>query len=618
MKIRKKTAEVFGMIRETFARLSFNFKTLILFVVIDSFLSWIIVTVATYLLSQLSLKAAGLYYLANDNFLRYLRSPVSWVTFIACLIVVGYIQMIQIGGMIRIFYASGEKQKIGVGQAFYFGIDSANQTLKPVNWSIFLFMILMLPYLGLFSLSNVSFSVAVPGFLREYLLTHRIWTIIYVASLITVFVFTVRWMVSLHIFVLERRTYRKSKRRSIDLGKHRYIEAVISAAIAAIVWIALFYIAGILAETFTTIGAKSIYGADNVMMIERSRNIAEMIITIVNMFLTPCFCIAFLSVLFGKYNESADEKTVPVAYQRTEVYFSRKSIAAFACLFAACCTIYASLYFSGRAMHNTDMHRPEIVAHKGDSIRAPENTIPAFEAAIQEGLSQWIELDVRQSADGVIVVCHDDKLKKLTGVNAYIHDLTYDQIALLDAGAWFDERFAGTHLCTLVDAMDLCKGKIRLQIELKPTKYDQDMEKEIVRLIEEKGMKDECVVTSLSAAALQRIKEADPEVITVYNLAAANGDVAAIPFADWLAVEESNITEELVGRIHAKDKRVYAWIVNDAEDVQRLIDCGVDGILTDDPIMMDYVLTNADYSGGFAKTLRSIIETPNFMLQFGF
>ena len=618
MKIRKNAAGFFRFFKEVVARLTFNFKTLILFVAIYSLISWIIVTVATYLLTQLAMKAAGLYYLANDNFLRYLRSPVSWLTFAGCLIVFGYIQMIEIGAMIRIFYASGEKRKISLGEAFYFGVDSANQTLKPVNWSIFLFMILMFPYLGLFSISNISFSVAVPGFLQEYLLTHRIWTIIYIASLILVFVFTVRWMMSLHIFVLERKTFPEAKRRSIDLEKHRYIEAVLMAAGAAVLWIALFYAAGIIADLLTIAGARAIYGADNTGMISYSRNIAGMVINIVNMLLTPSFCIAFLSVQFGRFNGHAHEKVVPVAYQKTDIIFSRKSVAAFVCVFAGCCTIYASLFFTGRAMHNTDIHRPEIVAHKGDSIRAPENTIPAFESAIKEGLSDWIELDVRQCADGTVVVCHDDKLKRITGVNVSIHDMTYGEIAQLDAGAWFDEKYAGTKICTLSEAMDLCKGKIRMQIELKPTKYDSGLEAQVVQLIHEKGMEDECVVTSLSAASLLRVREADPEIILVYSLAAANGNIADIPFADWFTIEESNVTEELVGRIHAKDKRVYVWTVNDEEDVQRLIDCGVDGILTDDPIMMDYTLGQADYTGGFAKMLRSFTDTPNFMLQFGF
>lgn len=618
MKIRKKAAGLFSIIRDVFALLIFNFKTLIIFVAVYSLISWIIVTVATYLFSQLAMKAAGLYYLGNDNFLRYLRSPVTWLTFIGCLVVVGYIQMIQIGGMIRIFYGSGEKKKVTVREAVYFGVDSAGQLLKPVNWSIYLFLILMLPYLDLFSLTNVSFSVAVPGFLREYLLTHRIWTIVYIGSLITVFVFTMRWMMSLHIFVLERRTFRESKRRSIDLEKHRYLEMVATAAAVAVVWIALFYAAGFVAELFTTVGAKAIYGADNTEMIAYSRSIASMVINIINMILTPCFCIAFLSVMFKKVDDHADTKTVPVAYQRSDIIFSRRSVAAFVFLFAGCCTVYASLFFSGRAMHNTDIHRPEIVAHKGDSIRAPENTIPAFESAIKEGLSDWIELDVRQSADGIAVVCHDDRLKRLTGVNAYIHALTYDQISLLDAGAWFDKRFEGTKLCTLEEAMDFCKDRIRLQIEIKPTKFDSGLEKDIVRMIEEKGMKDQCVIASLSAASLLRVKEMDPEIITVYCMAAANGRIAEIPFADWYSIEESNVTEELVGKIHAKDKRIYAWTVNDEDMVQRLIDCGVDGVLTDDPIMMDYALAYADYTGGFAKTLRSIIETPNFILQFGF
>lgn len=599
-------------------RLGFNFRTLAIFVAVFSVVSWIIVTVATYLLSTLSMKAAGLYYLANDNFVRYLKSPVTWLAFAGCLIVVGSIQTIQIGGLIRIFYASKERKKVSVREAIYFGLDAFGQLKNPRNWSIFLFMVLMLPYLGLFSISNVSFSVAVPSFLREYLLTHRIWTIIYFASLVTVFIFTVKWMMSLHLFVLEHTPFPKAKDKSGKMIRHHFFEMVVISAVVAVVWIAVFWVAEFVADLLTNLGARAIYGADNVEMIAFSRTIVEIVVSIINMVLTPSFIIAYLSVMFSRTEEKTGRPTVPVAYEGKEVFFSKRSVIIFGCIFAGCCVIYLGLYYSGRAMHNTDFHRPEIVAHKGDSMHAPENTMPAFEMAIEEGVSEWIELDVRQSADRQIVVCHDDNLKRLTGYDGYVHEMTYDEIKQLDAGSWFSKKYAGTHLSTLEEVMDLCKGKIRLQIEIKPTSYDVDFEKDIAALINEKDMKDQCVVTSISSLSLKRIEEADPEIIRVYSLAAANGEIAGIEFADWFSFEMDNVTEKMIGQIHMKEKRVYVWTVNSKDDVQRLIDIGVDGILTDDPIMINYALETADYSGGLAKTLRSVLETPNFMLQFGF
>lgn len=606
-------------IQEVFGILAFNLKTLILFVAAYTGISWIVVTVATFALTKASLKASGLYYLGNDNFLRYLRSPFTWIFFAAGLVIVGYIQMIQVGGMIRLFEDSKSRKKVNIDEVVLSGVDSAGQVLIPANWSIFLFMILMLPYLGMFSLTNVSFSVAVPGFLQEYLLSHRIWTLVYVASIVLVFVFTIRWTLSLHIFVLEKRTFRESKRKSINLMKNHYVQAVVYAAVAAVIWLGISWLVLFLSR-YTARGVLwIIFRSTDLPIVTYTENVLERVLTLVGTFLVPCFTLAFLSALFDRFEEEEHEDPLyEIVRPRRNPLMTRTGRIVFLCALLGCGVVFFVLYLTGRPMHNSDLARPEIVAHKGDSLHAPENTLPAFEMAVSEGVSDWIEMDVRLTADGVVVVSHDDRLSKYTKNSAYIHSMNYDEIRQIDVGSSFNEKYAGTYIPTLDEALDLCKNRIRVQIEIKHSKYDKDLEEKIVALVREKEMEDQCVVTSLSSAALVRIHELAPDLVCVYSMAAANGNIADIPYADWFTIEESNITETMVGQIHAKGKRVYAWTVNDVDDVQKLIDAGVDGILTDDPVMIDHALLSANYSGGFLKTLRSLTESPNFILQFGF
>ncbi len=620
MKFRKHAAYFFGIIKETFHLMGFNFRSLILFVAVYLGISWIVVTVSTYALSGLALRAAGLYYLGNDNFLRYLRSPVTWFTFIASLFVVGYIQMIQIGGMIRLFYSSRIRKKLPLTETFRSGLDSANLLLIPKNWSVILFMILMVPYLGMFPLTNISFSVAVPGFLREYLMNHRIWTLIYLGSLVIVFVFTIRWMLALHIFVLEKSSFREAKSKSIGLIMHRFLKVVLAAAAAAGIWIVLFIAASAIMNALVIPVARAVYGVSYTEKIGFMRATGNMIVNLINTILTPAFVLAFLSALFGRIEEE-DGEIVQVADNgdyRIDPFRGKARIIT-AVIIIGCAVVYFTQNFTGRSMHTLDYSRPEIVAHKGDSLHAPENTVPAVNLAIEEGLSDWVEIDVRQTADGVIVLSHDDRLRKFTGRNDYLHEMTYEELSwIVDAGGWFSAEYEGTKIPTLQEVLALCKNKVRLMIDLKPTEYDSDLEESVLRLIQEAGMRDQCVIASLRASSLQKVKTLDPEMTVVYCMAAANGNISKIPYADWYSIEESSVTEDLVSEIHQSGKRVYAWTVNTSSHVQGLIDAGIDGILTDDPIMMDYTLLSADYTGGFLKTMRGLIESPNFILQFGF
>ena len=139
---------------------------------------------------------------------------------------------------------------------------------------------------------------------------------------------------------------------------------------------------------------------------------------------------------------------------------------------------------------------PLVTFHRGDCTVAPENTLPAFRSAILKG-GDRIELDVQMTSDGVVVVTHDSNLKRCTGKNAKVYDLTYAEVAQLDAGRWFSSRFADTRIPTLEQVLQLCRGRIGLNVEIKPSAATPALEAETVRLLREYGFdSSNCVITS--------------------------------------------------------------------------------------------------------------------------
>ena len=206
----------------------------------------------------------------------------------------------------------------------------------------------------------------------------------------------------------------------------------------------------------------------------------------------------------------------------------------------------------------------------------------SFEAALEDGCPR-IELDVQMTADGVAVVTHDTSLRRCTGCNANIYDLPYAQVQQLDAGRWFHRQFTGSYIPTLEEVLDQCKGRIQLNIEIKPNAATPELEAETVRIIYEKGFEHDCVITSQSYNTLCKVKELAPEIQTGYILALGVGSYYDLPAADFFSVESTFITSGMVQQIHLRGKTISAWTINRQQDAEKLLQLGVDDLITDKP-----------------------------------
>lgn len=167
------------------------------------------------------------------------------------------------------------------------------------------------------------------------------------------------------------------------------------------------------------------------------------------------------------------------------------------------------------------------------------------------------------TSDGVVVVTHDSNLKRCTGKNAKVYDLTYAEVAQLDAGRWFSSRFADTRIPTLEQVLQLCRGRIGLNVEIKPSAATPALEAETVRLLREYGFdSSNCVITSQSYKTLHKVKALAPEYPTGYILALGVGNYYDLPDADFFSVETTFITSGMVNAVHLRGKTVSAWTID--------------------------------------------------------
>jgi glycerophosphoryl diester phosphodiesterase len=257
------------------------------------------------------------------------------------------------------------------------------------------------------------------------------------------------------------------------------------------------------------------------------------------------------------------------------------------------------LFFVGFAALATVVTRQRnetlVIAHRGSSAEAPENTLAAFRLAIEQG-ADVVELDVQESADGEVLVAHDSDLMKVAGVGLKIWEANAAELRSIDIGSHAGAEFAAERVPTLAEALAVCKGKVHMLIELKSYGHDQHLEERVVEMVEAAGLEDSCSFMSLDHHMVSALKRLRPKWRVGVLAAKAFGDLTSLD-ADFLAVETRMATSTFVRRTHRAGQDVYVWTVNDPAWMLTMMSRGVDGLITDRPqVARSVVATRAEMS----------------------
>jgi len=223
----------------------------------------------------------------------------------------------------------------------------------------------------------------------------------------------------------------------------------------------------------------------------------------------------------------------------------------------------------------------EVTAHRGASSRAPENSLAAFRAAL-DAQATYAELDVQRTRDAQVVVLHDRDLMRLAGDPRRIADLTMADLEHIDIGTRRGAAFAGEHVPSLEAVIDLVRGHMKLNIELKYNGPDPGLAPAVVDVLRRQGFLDQVVITSLNAAALKQVREIEPRLQIGQIVTASVGDMTRAD-VDFLSLNSARASGAVIRRVHAAHKGVHVWTVNRPEAMLLMIERGADNLITDDP-----------------------------------
>jgi glycerophosphoryl diester phosphodiesterase len=246
-------------------------------------------------------------------------------------------------------------------------------------------------------------------------------------------------------------------------------------------------------------------------------------------------------------------------------------------------------------------HTPEIFAHRGARCAAPENTLPAFAAALDMG-ADGIELDVHCTADGQLVVIHDFSVNKTTDGQGEVSRMCFAEIARLDAGSHFAPAFAGTRVPTLEAVLDLVGSRCRINIEIKSMNlYAHDASDAVAAVIRQRSLYEQVIVSSFNPITLIKMRHLDARIL----LGMLYDDKMPPFFRQFWAgppllpqaqhPQHRLVDAEYMGWARAIGAQVNTWTVNDPTEAQRLAALGVTTLITDVPDVLIASLSGGTY-----------------------
>jgi glycerophosphoryl diester phosphodiesterase len=234
------------------------------------------------------------------------------------------------------------------------------------------------------------------------------------------------------------------------------------------------------------------------------------------------------------------------------------------------------------------------IAHRGASGHAPENTMAAFDKAV-EMKADFFELDVQMSKDGHLVIMHDVTVDRTTDGTGRVGDLTLEELKKLDAGSWFGPEFAGERIPTLGEVLDRYRGKIGILIEIKNPELYPGIEEKVAKALKKRNMhrpkNGKVIVQSFGHESMKKFHRLLPSVpVGVllshadYQDGVSDEDLAAFSrYADYVNPSQSLVDEDLVRRVHGLGMKITPYTIRTKEEAERMIALGVDGIVTDFP-----------------------------------
>ena len=558
---------------------------------------------------RLALRAAGYSYLTPANIGNFLIRPVTLLIFAAVAFVGILILSLETAGLITAFQGSAYYQKLTPLHILWGGLQKLKDEMIKCNWRLPLFLTVqyLLIHLPFIMRTIVRYKPA--NFIFQELKKQPVAVAFLVVLLIFGILAVIPRSLTAYGCMIEQKHFHSGVVRSWQMT-HKRKWKISSLAmfweLAVILLAVAVYAASVCAAALCVVRFSRQNLAMAVLLSSADR-LETGIIYLASMLATVAVYAA-LSVAYYQYgNRRFHTERWDFGYP-ARGSMNRRTMAVILTAVVGVGLFYIyDLVRNGSELSEELLIETEITAHRGSSRTAPENTIPAIEAAVEE-MADSVEIDVQMTADGVVVLGHDASLKRVAGVNRSIASMTFEELEKLDVGSWFSSEYAGTRIPSLSEVLELCSQKISLNIEIKYVGKNSELPEKTAEMVRKYGMENQCVITSTNLSYLKRVKEALPEIRTGYIISAAYGNFYSSEDVDFISIRSGFVTSALMQNAHEQGKAVYAWTVNTKSELERLTLLGVDGIITDRPVLAREIVYREEATESLFEYLKLVLR----------
>lgn len=588
-----------------YMKLSFNTKNIFLINLCINLIFLLFLIPIINLALKFSMKISGQSYITAENLVRFLISPSSIIFILLIIVIVPFLILTKLVSIV--YYCNTQRlyRKPYLSRNIIYGFFKTLATLRKhsityIYYSVMFYIFTMLPVL-----IGITFYTDLGNDIHgSKELTFRILIIL---LLIYIHLIFFRTAFTFHFGMMDDIDLKTAKHRSRELFKNHWLRIVkrfYAANLKLTLGFFLFYYFLLFVTCLSVYQFSSKSLAISVFLSAYPR--INLYATIFYGMVTFTVNMNLMTSIFHTYhgNELPEQLPELPKLRSRHRYFANSLLLIL--LFAAAYNFYL-------VIHNDSLFLSDalsgilISSHRGSSQIAPENTIPALENAILAN-SDYAEIDVRETKDGVLILLHDKNLYRTSGVDQYIWNMSYPEIIRLDVGSWFGNEFIDTRIPTLEEVLVLCKGKIKLNIEVKASKKYPYLEEKLVSLIEQYDYVNQCVVSSADYTALIKIKRLNEDIKTGYIMTAVYGTLYDKEYADFYSIRSRFITKKIVESAHREGKEVHAWTVDSTRELERLKSIGIDCIITNNPIKAREVLYRDDTNESFIQLINRMFR----------
>lgn len=577
------------MINKVKDMIFYNLKELIIFQLVFKVTSFLIFMPLFLNLFNIIMKVTGYNYLTLENIIGFIVNPLVIILLIMLILFMMMFNFFDLSTIIVLLDASYQKKAVDIKEALGISLKKSLQVFKINNLPLAFMLLFLIPFLNIGIASGFVSSISVPEFIMDYINNNILFKIIFWLIFSGLLIILLRWLYAIHYYVLENNDFRQARAKSIKLNaKNRLLDLIKMIVVQLIIF--LLYI------IFLFLGIAIIYLI--YLSLKKIVVVSSIFITIIGIFLGLSLVIfallstpisyACMSTLFYQNKIKSGEKIKHIQFNKIKkITISTVRWRRFKTSLVLCSILTGSVFtyglVTGKYNFNIEyIKKQEITAHRGSSIKYPENTMLAFVSALNEQ-ANWIELDVQETKDDVLVVSHDNNLKRTTGKDINITDMNYDEIKEIDVGSYLNSNYPISYIPRLEDVIKWASSNnMKVNIELKPNGMENDLEEKVIALIKKYNFEDNCVVASGKYEVLEKVKEIDDDIKTAYVMSFFYGDIIKLDKVDVFSIEASSINNELVKKIHNNGKEIYAWTVNNSDSINKMLELNVDNIITDD------------------------------------